>query len=120
MTATITAATGGTSTPETVLSPYSTEWQSRNIVHDLIGGDIAVSLVKPRPRSGSYDALYLTETDAYACVTLHQAETTFTLSDTDRPRVGMTYVVYGQVRIALDEGTREVWVVTVGFQEVTP
>jgi hypothetical protein len=102
------------------LSPYSTAWRSRNIVHDLIGGGIAVSLIAPRPRGGTLDLLYPDEETAYAAVTLHLEETAFTLSETDRPHVSMTYVLDGEVTIRLDEDTLEMFVVSVGFQEVIP
>ena len=121
MTATISATSGvGTTTPLVVLSPYQTSWKSRNIIHDLIGGGIAVSLVAPRPRSGDLELLYDTEASAYACAALHRNETSFTLTETDRPNVAMTYVVDGQVSISLDEATLAMWIVTIGFQEVTP
>jgi len=121
MSATISAANGaGTTSPLTILSPYETSWTSRNIVHDLVGGDIAVSLVKPRPRSGELALLYDNETDARAAADLHTQETTFTLTETDPASVSMTYAVDGQVRCALDESTLSAWIVSVGYQEVSP
>ena len=48
MTAIITAADGsGTTTPISILSPWESTRASRNVVHDLTGGGIAVSLVSP-------------------------------------------------------------------------
>lgn len=121
MSATISAGNGaGSSTPLTVLSPWETSWTSRSIIHDLIGGGLVASLVAPRPRSGEYEALYATEADAFACVELHRLETTFTLSDPDRPHVAMTYVVDGMLRVRLDPDTLELYIVTIGYQEVTP
>jgi hypothetical protein len=121
MTATISAGNGaGSTTPTTVLSPWATSWQSRNIIHDLIGGGIAVSLVAPRPRSGTMELLYQTEALAFAAATLHQEETTFTLIDDQTTNVSMTYVVAGEVSVRLDEETLKAWVVTVGYQGVTP
>ena len=120
MTATISATNGsGTSVPKTVLSPYSTAWQSRNVVHDLIGGGIAVSLVAPRLRNGDLKLLYESEATAYACVTLHKNATSFTLTETTRPSVAMTYVVDGQIEILLDD-PMDRWIVTIGFQEIQP
>lgn len=120
MTTTITAGAGGTTHPITVLVPYSGVWGSRNIVHNLISGGIAVSIVAPNPRAGTFDLLYTDETDAWAAIELHRSPDTFTLTDTDRPAVGMVYVVDGELRIALDEQTQHVWTVTVGFQEIIP
>jgi hypothetical protein len=120
MTATITADNGaGTTTPHFVIAPYATDWQARNVVHDLVGGGIAVSLVPPRPRSGSLELLYLTEADAFACAALHKASTTFTLTETSRTHVSMTYATSGSVTVRLD-GNANTWIVTVGYQEVTP
>jgi hypothetical protein len=121
MSVTITAANGsGTTSPMTVLSPYETARASRNLIHDLVGGGIAVSLVAPRPRAGTLDLLYSNEVDAYAALQLHAEETSFTLSDTDAPSVSMQYVVDGDVRLALDEQTLIVWTLSVGYQEVIP
>ena len=121
MTATITATNGaGTTSPLSVLSPYSAEWASRNIVHDLIGGGIAVSLIAPRPRNGVLELLYAAEADAVHAVTLHREETTFLLTEDDAPSVGMTYVLDGSLGYRLDEGTLILWIVTLGYQEVTP
>ena len=120
MSATITATTGAGSTmPLTVLSPYETAWESRNIVHPLIGGGLVVSLVAPFPRAGEYEALYETEAEAFACAALHAHETSFTLTESDRPHVAMTYVLNGAVRVRLDEDTLDLWVVTIAYQAVS-
>lgn len=119
MSATITADDGsGSSSPITVLSPWATSQTSRNIVHDIIGGGLLVSLVSPRPRSGVYEALFDTEEEAFACITLHEAETTFTLAEPDRPHVGMTYVIDGALDVRLDDATLDLWIVTIGYQAV--
>jgi hypothetical protein len=118
MTATISAVTGaGTTSPTTVLSPYEATNRSRNVIHDLIGGGIAVSIVAPNPRSGVLELLYPTEAEAEAARQLHLLETGFTLTDTETPSIGMTYVVDGEVSIRLDEDTLTQWILAVGFQE---
>jgi hypothetical protein len=94
MSATITANNGaGTTTPHFITVPFETSWQSRNVVHDLIGGGLAVSLVEPRPRAGGLELLYLSEASAFAASALHQQESTFTLVESDRVYFTMTYVV---------------------------
>lgn len=120
MTTTITATNGaGTATPQLVYG-YDTERQSRNVVHDLIGGDIAVSLIAPRRRSGRLQLLFDNEADAFACLALHAQETSFTLDVDDVPGVAMTYVVNGTVRLVLDDETHDAWTVEAGYQEVQP
>lgn len=121
MSATISAANGaGTTSPLTILSPWETSWRGRNVIHDLIGGGIAVSLVAPRPRAGEMVLLYDDETAAFAAAQLHRQETTFTLTETDPASVSMSYVVDGEIRVALDEQSVIAWLVTIGYQEITP
>lgn len=113
----IPSAFTGTTSPQLVLG-YDTARAGRNIVHDLIGGGIAVALIKPRLRSGRLELLYPVEADAWACLALHGLETTFQLTDTDVPAIGMRYVLDGEIELRLDEQTQAVWIVTVPYQEV--
>lgn len=118
MTTTITAtSTEATTIPLLVLG-YQTAYEGRNIVHDMLGGGIAVALIAPRPRSGALELLYESEADAWAAVAMHRTETTFTLTDTDHDEIGMTYVLAGGVSAALEDQTRDLWIVTVSYQEV--
>jgi hypothetical protein len=119
--ATITATNGaGTTSPLEVLG-YETNRESRNIVHDLIDGGIAVALISPRPRSGELRLLYPNEAEAWASLALHAQETSFALIDGDVPAVGMTYVVApGSVRLTLDPETNAAWTLTVPYQEIEP
>lgn len=120
MTTTITRVSdSATTTPDLVLG-YETSRQSRNIVHELIGGGISITLVPASPRSGALQLFYIAEADAWASMALHATADSFTLADTDIPDVGMTYVLSGSVDIALDEQTRAQWVVTVNYQEIEP
>lgn len=108
----------GTVTAVDVMLPYSTSWGARNVIHQLIGGGIAVSLVAPQPRSGTFVVFFGSEDAAYACAQLHQQESSFTLEVVDRSHLGMTYVVDSSVSISLDTDAAR-WKVTVGFQEIT-
>ena len=122
MTATITANNGaGNTVPVDVLFPYEPKHASRNVIHDLIGGDIAVSLVAPNPRSGELALLYVTAADAWAAIALHKHPTTFTLTDSLSPWMDMTYVISGDLSPAPERETSgKRWIVKVGYQEVTP
>lgn len=101
----------------TLVLGYQTARESQNVVHDIIGGGIAVTLIRPRPRSGTLELFFTDEAAAFAALELHARETSFTLSDTDRPRIGMTYVVDGATNMRLTED-RKRWEVSVDFQEV--
>lgn len=118
MTSTITAGNGAGASSPTLILGYETSRANRNRIVDLVGGGIAAVLVAPRPRSGELELFYETEADAWASFALHGEETTFELVDTEIPAIGMTYVVNGDIGLALDEETRRRWVVTVRYQEV--
>ncbi len=120
MTVTVSATNGaGTSSPITVLSEYSTAYPPRNVIHRLIGGGIAVSLIEPDPRAGTIRYMFTDEGLAWDCLTLHREASTFIVSDSDTPAVSMTYVTDGSgAGIALDDSTTRVWIVSIGYQEV--
>jgi hypothetical protein len=106
---------GGTSSPLAILTPWAAGWPSRNVFHDLIGGDIAVSLAKARPRSGEFQALFDNDNDALDCVALHRTNiTTFTLTDSGRGAADMGYALDGEVRMEL-QANLTYWVVTIGY-----
>ena len=121
MTATITVndGTNRTTTPLLILG-YETAYASRSVVTDLLNGDLAVSILAPRPRNGVLELLYQTEASAFTAVSLHRVATTFTLIETTTPSIGMTYVLDGDLAVRLDDATRLVWVVSVTYQEVVP
>jgi hypothetical protein len=114
---TITANNGaGTITPVSV-EGYTPSRQSRNIIHDLLDGSIGVSLITPRPRSGSLKLLFNTQADAFTALNLHGQETTFNYANTDFAAIGMKYVLDGSVDVDYNADL-QVWWVTVGYQEV--
>lgn len=120
MTTTITRVSDSATTSPDLVLGYATDRAGRNIVHDLLGGDgIAVVLIAPRPRSGTLELFYTDEADAWAALELHTSTAdSFTLADTDRPAIGMAYVLDSSgVSLALDEETRDHWVVSVNYQE---
>lgn len=118
MSTTITATTSGDTTTPVAVDGYEAERVSQNIVHDLISGGIAVTLIEPRPRSGTLQLVYGNEEDALGAFNLHAQEDTFELVQDDVTGINMTYVLDGALRITLGE-TRKEWTVSVGFQEVT-
>lgn len=96
---------------------YETSIESQNIVHQIIGGGTAHTLIRPNARNGSLELFFTDEASAFDAFNLHKLEATFTVTDTDRPSVNMTYVVDGSVDLRLTDD-RKRWVVTVGYQEV--
>lgn len=97
-------------------------WQEgatgRNIVNPIIGGGIDVTLQEASLRQGAFELVYQDEDEAAYAFAMHQRPSTFTITDSDRASMAMTYVVDGQISRALDDETREFWIVRVEYQEV--
>lgn len=115
----ITAGDGSedSTTPHMIMS-FEADQESMNQVYDIIGGGIAVALIRPRPRRGRLRLFYEEAAAAETCRVLHTRETTFTLLSTDVPSLNMTYVLDGRIGAGLAEDTDDRWVVEVGYQEI--
>lgn len=116
---TVQDGTGDSTTPALVLG-YETTRMSRNIVHDTLDGGIAVSIIPPRPRSGILRLFYVTEADADTAAALLARPSTFLLESDERTSINMTFVVDSDTTLALDDDTRDLWIVDAGYQEIVP
>jgi hypothetical protein len=96
---------------------FTADRESQNVIHGLIGGGIAVTLVKPRPRANTWALVFSVEADAVEALELLSRETTFTLANTDRPFMDTDFVLDGTLSVQLD-ATGAFWRVDVGYQEV--
>ncbi|MGN7968027.1 hypothetical protein [Microbacterium sp. 22296] len=115
---TISASNNAGSVTPTLIDGYKPSRQSRNKIHDLLDGSIGVSYIAPRPRSGTLRLLFLTAATANAAYALHAQETSFTLTSTDVPSMGMRYVLDGSLDIELNPQLGHWWVL-VGYQELS-
>lgn len=114
-----TISDGTTTVTPDQIDGWSSSNASRNIVHQIIGGgEDDLSLFPASPRRGQIKAVFSSEADAETCRVLHLAPRTFTFATTDRD-LGIQYVVDGDVQVDLDDETRDLWVVTIPFREVT-
>lgn len=117
-TITVQDGTGASTAPALILG-YQTARTSRSIVHDTLDGGIAVSLIPPRPRSGTLRLFYTEQADAFAALELHARVSTFALVSDERAPINMVYTVAGSdLRLELDEQTRHRWTLDVPYQEV--
>jgi hypothetical protein len=91
----------------------------RNIINPIIGGDIDVTLQPSSLRQGAFELVYQDEAEAAAAFAMHQRASTFTISDSDRATTAMTYIVDGRISRALDDESRDYWIVRVEYQEVS-
>lgn len=119
MTTTITAQDGTADTTiPLVMVGFAPTAESGNIIHNLIApGTIAVTLAGDYPRSGSFRLVYDNDTDAEVARLLLGRSTWFTVVDTDRPVVDMTFVRAGQITTAVHDEILNVWEFEVGYQE---
>lgn len=119
MSTTITRTSDAATTTPTQVLGYAALLEGRNVVSDLIGGGIAVTLIPQRMRSGTLELLYADRAEAWAAVELHRGTDTFTLDDTDVPEVGMLYTA-NTIAPALEDQTRALWIVSIEYQEIEP
>lgn len=109
----------------TVITPqlvdgYTSERTTGNIIHPAADNPAEVD-VTFRPaslRTGTLRMLFLTLGDALTAEVLHAGVGVFALADTDLPGLNMAYVPNGDIVTELDDETRQLWTVSVDFQEV--
>lgn len=114
MSVTVTSA-GGSFTPLLRLTANET-LTSANVIHQLLGGSIAVTFGEPAKPTTTYDFVFDNETDAYAAFNLLNTGTVFDLVDTDKATTSETFVVAGSVSREYQTDTRDFWIVTVDVQ----
>lgn len=117
-----TISDGTTSIHPALVLGYESTRTSRNRMHRILGGGIAVSLGAADLRAGTLELFFPLEADAAAAEALHSAASSFTLTEPDRTTVEMAYVLAedGELSRELDEDTRDHWVVSIEYQEVIP
>lgn len=91
-----------------------------NRVNPVVGGGFDVTLQAASLRQGAFELVYQEEADAAEAFAMHCRPSTFTITDTDRASAAMSYVIPqgGRISRALDDQTREYWIVRVEYQEV--
>lgn len=120
MSATFTVLDGsGLTTTPNAVEGFSSEADSQNVVTDLIGGGIAVTLSGGELQSGSWRLIYLDEAAATAAFALFRRAARFSVTS-DRTGLAMTFVRSGRIGRALSDATGAAWVLEVGYQEVAP
>lgn len=109
--------------PADVLSPqlvlgYDVAQASRNIVHQLIDGPVAATLLPASTRQGTLKLFFIDAATADTARIAHTAATAWDLADTDQPQEATRYVVDGQVR-KYQTDNRLRWVLEVPYRELT-
>lgn len=112
------SATGSPSVVPALAIGMATQIETNSVVHVLASGRRVVFYLGASARSGTLIFLFTDEAAAWAALALHKLAAPITLTDTDRPRHGMTYAVQDQIALELDPETLENWILTVPYQEV--
>jgi hypothetical protein len=115
--ATITYA-GVTLRPDLILG-VAWEREPATIVHELLGGNVAVTLRPASKRRGTMQLFFLSEAAALVADRSLALPEVFTLVDDDHPGRGMRFVVADTLGAALDPQTRLRWIVSAGFVELS-
>lgn len=120
MASTITHTTG-TLTPA-VVDGWRMSREARSRVHTILGRSAPDVTLRPAGmRKGALRCVFATEATAAAAVAVFATPQVLTFTDTDRPLLAGSFVVAdGDIELELDDTTRNTWVVTVPFQEVSP
>ena len=117
---TTTIALGATSLVPLIVNGYSSERESGNIVHDVLGtGAPSVTFGPAGLRTGTLELIVATMAAALAFEALHTQPGVLHLTDSDVVGVNMYYVTSGKITVAISD-ERTTWAVKVDFQEVTP
>lgn len=105
----------------TQIDGWSDAFESGNLLHPLIAGDVEVTHAPHGPRRFTLRLVFPVEADAMGCVQLHHAAPFLDLESDERVIPNCRYVLdeNGGVRVELDDVTRDVWVVFVDAVEVS-
>jgi len=104
----------------TIMDGYSAIRAGRNVVRRVLNSNVpAISLRPAALRRGRHRLVFESESVAEDAAAMLASAAELTLADTDRPNVGMTFVVPegGDIRVELDDETRDAWIVEFDFQE---
>ena len=115
-----TLSNGSTTITPTLRLTASATVTSRNKIHELLGGGVAVTFGAAPLRTGTLELFFDTETAADAAETFHRDGFVFAITDPDNPSLNMNYVVAGSIERTLDPETRRRWLLKIDIQEVTP
>jgi len=98
---------------------YSHAREVRNNLHAIAGrADVEATLKAAGLRSGELVAIFGDEVAARAADARFAEVGLWQYVDGDVPAASMSFVVQSRLELVLDEQTQEVWLLTVGFQEV--
>lgn len=106
-------------------SPYlrmsaETNNATRNIVHELLGGGVAVTFGGDTLATSSLEMLFTSEADSLDAYTKLNTGHIFQLTDYSKISTSMYFVVAGSITRTYLTDTDDTWTITVDIQQVNP
>lgn len=96
------------------------QFETKNIIHELVGGGIAVTFGETAGTTTTLEMLFESESAANDAYTQLKTGHVFQLTDSDKPTTSMYFVVAGSVERAYDVNTADSWMISADVQEVQP
>lgn len=107
----------------TVIDGFRSERESRNVVHPILGRDEPDVTLRPSNlRTGTLTLGFegpTSEARSKAAEDMLAASGVFTLASTERATAEMSFIIQGTPSRELEDETRDAWIVTLDFQEVS-
>lgn len=93
---------------------------SRNIVHELIGGGVAVTFGGDAKATSTLEMLFTSEADSLDAYTQLNTGHIFELTDYSKTSTSTYFVVSGGITRTYVPDTEDTWTISADIQEVTP
>lgn len=93
---------------------------TRNVIHELLGGGVAVTFGGDTLRTTTLEMLFTSEADSIDAYTKLNTGHIFQLTDYSKTSTSMYFVVAGSIDRNYVTDTEDTWTISVDVQEVVP
>lgn len=93
---------------------------SRNVVHDLLGGGVAVTFGGEAKSTTTLEMLFTSEASCLDAYTKLNTGHIFQLTDYSKTSTSMYFAVAGSLNRTYEVDSEDTWIITVDVQEVQP
>lgn len=94
--------------------------ESRNVIHQLIGGGVAVTFGEDSLSTTTLEMLFTSEAAANTAYTQLRTGHVFEMTDYSKTTTSGYFVVAGNIQRAYEIESGDTWTITVDVQEVIP
>jgi hypothetical protein len=93
---------------------------SRNIIHELLGGGVAVTFGGDSKATSTLEMLFTSEADSLDAYTQLNTGHIFELTDYSKTSTSTYFVISGAITRTYVPDTDDTWTISADIQEVTP